>query len=294
VPQGGLLIVEGIMASRHARGGRCVLTAMGLGAVLAAAPLARAQTTGPHAPVHGLDLGGSAQSLAIRLAFDGPLTVRLQSARIVNGRTHGRSGEPPMLRIRVRDAGGGVIEEANAWHPLLALRWTGERDQRVWLSRGVGRFLVPYTPNRPPARVELSDLQRQRDLIAVDLADLAVGVGAPVPPTAIVGKPFPLTLPASLTNRGPALSTIASLVTTATAASGAQVSPASIASPAGQLAVHTTRRVAPAFTVTCTKPGTASLTFEARAVPSSPASADLDPANDVVTRVVAVACAASP
>ena len=118
-----------------------------------------AQTTGPHALVHRLDLGGSGQSLIVRLSFDGPLSVTLESARLVSGRAHGRSGEPPLLRIRLRNAAGIVMDQFNAWHPLWAFEWDGERDRKRLLPKARGRFVLPYTPNAPPARIEFTDVR---------------------------------------------------------------------------------------------------------------------------------------
>jgi hypothetical protein len=262
-----------------------------LAVVLRDAPLLDAQqTTGPHWPVHTLDLGQDQQSIVLRLQFDGPQTVTLQSARVVTGRAFGRKAEPPLLHLVLRDASGVILDQFNAWHPLWAFRFDGPTERRVLRSSASGQFVMPFSPNL--ARIEVSDVRLAQELIAIELADLAVNSIVPigVPTDVIVGQQFNVTLQSTVTNHGPATPMDLRLTTTATPSAGIQVVPLVDTEDALALEQGELRTLTQTFTMTCNQPGAHAVSFAAVATPLSASNADLNPANNQAVTQVTVDC----
>ena len=135
------------------------------------------------------------------------------------------SGEPPRENSAEECCRDSVMDQFNAWHPLWAFEWDGERDRKRLLPKAAGRFVLPYTPNAPPARIEFTDVQRQRDLIAIELADLAVSVGlTPLLPGIVLGKSVLVMLPVGVTSHGPVALASARLTSTPKVPQGLAVS----------------------------------------------------------------------
>lgn len=271
---------------------RALLTFVVLSAaVLSQAPLGRAQqTTGPHWPVHTLDLGQDQQSIVLRLQFNGPQDVSLESARVVTGRAFGRRAEPPLLRLRLRDADGTILDQFNAWHPLWAFRFDGPTERRILRTSASGQFVMPFSPLL--AQIDVSDVRLGVDLISVRLADLAVNSIVPVgvPPDVVIGQTFAVTLQSVVTNYGPATPLDLRLTTTATPTAGIQVVPLADDEDALALQAGELRTLAQTFAVTCHQPGAHTVSFAAVARPLNASDADLNPANNQATTQLTVDC----
>jgi hypothetical protein len=242
--------------------------------------------------VHGLDLGLDQQSLVLRLFFDGPTNVSLESARVVAGRTFGRRADPPLLRLQLSNAQAVVLEQFNAWHPLWTFSFDGPSgvERRVIRPSGSAQFVMPFRPDL--ARIAVDDVRLAVNLITVRLADLAVeridAVG--VPPDVVIGDTFNVTVESVVSNQGPATPMDLRLTTSATASAGIEVVP--VASNEDALALHDSeqRTLTQTFAVTCRQPGAHGVSFAAAAAPLSASDADLHPANNQAATEISVDC----
>ena len=275
------------MTLHHRSSLAALLVVLGLSFV----PFAEAQqTTGPHWPVHALDLGQDQQSLVLRLFFEGAQNVTLESARVVTGRAFGRRAEPPLLHLTLRDANGAILEEFNAWHPLWAFRFDGANEHRVLRPSASAQFVMPYSPAL--ARVDVRDVRLDANLITVQFADLAVNSIAAinVPPDVVIGQTFNVTLQSQVTNHGPAAPIDLRLTTTATPSAGIEVVPVADDENALVLADEELRTLTQTFAVTCHQPGAHTVSFAAVAAPLSASNADLDLTNNEAATEVTVDC----
>src|SRR5574342_331376 len=89
-----------------------LLAASGLTSEAWSQPSVPPRTRGPHAPPPVLDLGLGDASLVPKLEFHGD-AVTLRSSAVVPGVPRGRRGNPPLLRFKLRDQGGSLLEEFN-------------------------------------------------------------------------------------------------------------------------------------------------------------------------------------
>jgi hypothetical protein len=127
---------------------------------------------GPNDPFPVLDLGSTTKIVVVRLQFSSRQDVALSSSKVVMGLPHTYLGDPALLRIRLSDRTGMLMQEFNAWHPLWAREWAGNRDRRILLPRAEGRFVIPFSPTLK--MMQVIDGASGQTLTTIDLASTTV------------------------------------------------------------------------------------------------------------------------
>jgi hypothetical protein len=244
----------------------CLETGEPLPTVHQTAALVTPRTRGPHDAIPVVDLGLSQEALILMLDFESRDLVKFKSAAVGPGRARGHLAEPPLLRFRIKDTTGALLDEFNAWHPLWVFHWQGSlgsrRESKFHRPQAPGRFVLPFYPTL--TQVELYDVPRNQLVFSGSMADLGIlSLETITPPTEIIaGTPVNITVEASVENAGPAGPIDVLLTTTAVGDTGGSVTPAEQASesalPAGQQ-----RTIRQTFTVQCNSAGTHTFTFSA-------------------------------
>jgi hypothetical protein len=273
-----------------------VLAALVSGAVVAAAlPGLTVDETDPSSlPIPVVEFDDPEKAVVVRVRFDDRTHTTVQSTEMVLSRAHGRTGEPPLLRVRLSDENGAVIEQFNAWHPLWKFAEDpGGEESRIILPSAEGRFVVPFSPGLN--RMALTDVALDQQVADVDLApairefcdqtptdpdcdvyDLeVVSVAAVDPPTEVlIGQPAAVTVRTVVANRGPDEPTDAVLTLTAEPSPGITVTPADSTRLVEDVAIGAEPQNDEPYTVTCSEPGVHTVTFRSdAALPPLPAAA---------------------
>lgn len=249
------------------------------------------------------------KSVVVRMNFSSRTAATVERAAVSVQRAHTHFGDPPILRLRLDDAGGTELATMNAWSPLWV--FTNNGKERLELQdSGSGAFVVPFSPNL--ASMTITDVGLGQEVATVDLeppirdfcranpgdpdcleADLAVtGVAARAPLFAVLGQPVTVTVDTTVSNLGPDGPVDAEVTRSVTAAGGLTVTPAApVMSVESGLAVNTPRVLGQNYSVTCTEPGTHFLTFASSVAPRRATVIDGTAANDAATATVPVDCA---
>jgi hypothetical protein len=250
-----------------------------------------------------------AKSVVIRTTFDSRSSVSFQSASISIQRAHTRVGDPPILRLTLKDPTGAIIRQMNAWSPLWQFYNDGH-DHRVLLPSASGTFVVPFASDL--ASVTIHDIGLNLDVLTADVtapirdfcstnpsdpdcreADLGVTTVAPVGPLfAVTGRAATLTVGSTVSNSGPDGPVDAVVTRTVAGNAGVTVAPSVPETVNVQsLAMGDGRQLSKTYTVTCTQPGTHTLTMTTSIAPKLASVVDANGANDSKTVTHVVDCA---
>jgi hypothetical protein len=121
-------------------------------------------------PVPEFDFPSQAtsKSMTVRLDFNGREQVSVDSDEVVYGQSYARLGDPPLLRVKLIDDDGHIVEEYNAWHPLWESVWNDDgTESRIIRPTSTGTFVFPFSPKLKT--MEVIDIALQKTVIIVDL-----------------------------------------------------------------------------------------------------------------------------
>lgn len=127
------------------------------------------------ASIPQLDFNDTAKSIAVRLKFVSQGEVSVESIRVSQERAHTNVGNPPLLRVRLLNNTGNLINEFNAWNPLWAFEWEytgGEfptaHEKRIFLQNATASIIFPF--DKRLASMEVSDIALNKEIVSVNLA----------------------------------------------------------------------------------------------------------------------------
>jgi len=139
-------------------------------AILNLAPVS-AQSGPTTDPIPPLDFGEDARSIVVRLDFNADGSVTESSVEVVIGYSYGRVGDPPLLKARLFDDDGDVVDDYNAWDP----HWVhvhGDDHGLEILDNATGQFAFPFAADLQT--FQLRDGATGDILAAVDLGPAIV------------------------------------------------------------------------------------------------------------------------
>ncbi|WP_433222891.1 hypothetical protein ACQP00_24695 [Dactylosporangium sp. CS-047395] len=266
------------------------------------------------APQPQYDFDDPAKAFAVELDF-GASAATLVRATVVGERSYSHLGDPPLLRLFLTDEGGASAGSFNAWDPRWYFEQTPTGAERMVRRDGPGTLFLPFDADTAALRVH--DLRAGTDLATVDLrpavhefclanpadgecvqADLAVtSATAAGDPLGVLGKPVTLHAAAGVANLGPAGPVDAVVTQTVAASPGLTVTPASRTFASKDLKVSKDPKSPNIVTyggdyaVTCTSPGTRTVTVTTSVAPVKAKVADVKPGNDGKPVTFTIDCA---
>ncbi|SNT64590.1 hypothetical protein SAMN05421812_117119 [Asanoa hainanensis] len=249
-----------------------------------------------------------AKALVARVRFDSRTQAHVLSTTVSTARARGHSGEPPILRLRLTDVDGAELDRINAWSPLWRLDG-GPGGSKGVRPSGTGNFIVPFSPSL--ATMTVTDVGLNQQVATVDLAapirlfcrdnpadpdcresDLSVTAVEPSAPLfGVLGQPITVTVASTVANGGPDGPSDARVRREVSAGAGLTIADAAPVTTDVPVAVGTPQRLTRTYTVTCTQPGSATLTATTRVAPKLPTVVDAAPGNDVRSATLPVTCA---
>ncbi len=261
------------------------------------------------APVPEIEPEADEKSLVATVAFDDRTVATPVAAEARYGAAHSHIGDPPLLKLRIEDADGAVLDELNAWHPLWAFTEASDgSEQRIILDAAEGTFIVPF--DRDAATMTIVDVPLSQEVAEIDLtdairdfctdnptdpscrvADLAVTrvEATSVPDLALVGETGDISVETDVTNLGPSTPVDATVTYAVTADPGVTVTPTTGTSE-HTLDLDEEETDSRDYSVTCDEPGLHDITFTSTIAPSHPADVDPDDSNDEGSETVTVDC----
>ncbi|WP_433064573.1 hypothetical protein [Dactylosporangium sp. CS-033363] len=266
------------------------------------------------APQPKFDFDDPAKAFVVELDF-GSSSATLKRASVVHERSYSHLGDPPLLRLFLTDDAGASAGSFNAWDPRWYFEQTPTGAERMVRRDGPGMLFLPFDADTAAVRVH--DLRAGIDLATVDLrpavhefclanpadgecvqADLAVtSATASGDPLGVVGKPVTLHAAAGVANLGPAGPVDAVVTQTVAASPGLTVTPASRTFAGKDLKPSTDPKSPNVvtyggdYTVTCTAPGTRTVTVTTSVAPVKAKVADVKPGNDGKPVTFTIDCA---
>lgn len=285
---------------------------LGLTAVTSGVLTASADPTDTNpatAPVPVIPSETAAKALIAIVQFDDRTSATPVATEVRFGGAHSHLGDPPLLRLRLLDENGALLDEYNAWHPLWAfVEGSDGSERRIILDEAEGTFIVPF--DRDAASMTITDIPLAEEVTEVDLtgairdfcednptdpscrvADLAVTrvEATSVPALSLVGETGQVIVETDVTNLGPTAPMDATVSYPVTASAGITVSPAT-GTTAHTLALNEVETTSRTYDVTCTAPGLHVITFASSITPSHPADVDLVATNNQSADTVTIDC----
>ena len=278
-------------------------------AALSAPGAPSALPTDPTAvPLPRLDAADPAKAVVARVAFDSRTGARLEGTTVSLERAHTHLGDPPILRLTLRDVDAQVVEQLNAWSPLWVFTNGGQERLEIRPS-GTGSFIVPFSPAL--STMTIADVALARDVLTVDVkpairdfcranpadpdcleADLAVGaLTSSAPLFAVLGKPSSVSVTTTFVNLGPDGPVDAVVSRSVTAGPGLTVTPTAAITGETSLSVGAATELTQSYTVTCVGAGQQYLDVTATVAAERATVIDPFPANNTRTERVLVDCA---
>lgn len=265
------------------------------------------ETNPATAPIPGYDYDDPSRSFVVEADF-GTNGAAVTDVSVGMGRSRSHLGDPSLLELRLRDAGGTVFERIDSWDP----RWVFEETaggERMEIRPGPGLLITPFDADAESMVVY--DVRAGEPLTTVDLApaireycldhpedaqcvesDLAVtATEATGPDFSVVGATTQVEVAATVANLGPDGPVDATVDETVTAPTGLTVTPTSSSWDADGLAIGTPQSHATSYQVTCVQPGLHTVTFETSIEPDLAKVADPVAANNQRTTELGIDCA---
>ncbi|MFI6495584.1 hypothetical protein [Streptomyces sp. NPDC050564] len=259
-------------------------------------------------PLPVLDDDDPAKAVVARVTFNSRTQATVDRTSVSLQRAHTHIGDPPILKLSLRDVDGQVIDRMNAWSPLWAYSH-GDRERMDIKQSGSGSFIVPFSPAL--STMTITDTALNKDVVTVDVkpairtfcvshpsdpdcleSDLSVDAVEPRAPLfAVLGKPVTVTVASTVANAGPDGPTDAQVERTVAAGTGVTVAPSAPETTEVALAVGTPRRLEKTYTVTCTQPGARTLDFTSAVAPKRASVIDPQEANNRRTTRLTLDCA---
>ena len=293
------------------------ITTAACAGVVAGALTAVADTSEPAPDPAGIPLPAfddaatdPAKAVVLDVDFASRTSASVGQTAVSIQRAHTHVGDPPILRLVLKDPDGATLEQMNAWSPLWNFYTDGGHEHVSILSSGSASFIVPFRPDL--AAVTIHDIALNQDILTTDVtgtihnfcaanpadpdcleADLEVASITPFPPDVpVVGTAVPLTVTNSVSNAGPDGPVDAVVTTAATAGPGVTITPTSPPSvDVEQLEVGVPRQVDRSYSLLCTQPGMHTIDFTTSIAPKIAAVVDPNASNDTKTVTVSVDCA---
>ena len=260
-------------------------------------------------PLPALDDNDPAKAVVARVDFASRTSATLDQALVSLQRAHTHLGDPPILRLRLNDPDGNLIEQMNAWSPLWVFT-RGARERLEIQSSGSGSFIVPFSPAL--SSLTIRDIALARDVITVDLepaihnfcvanpndpdcleADLSVDSITPTAPLfAVIGKGVTVSVASVVSNKGPDGPVDAEVTTSLSAGAGLTVTPsASETTTEVGMANGATRTITKTYSVTCNAAGALTIDFTTAIKPKRATVVDATGTNNTLTKRLMVDCA---
>jgi hypothetical protein len=259
-------------------------------------------------PLPVLDDDDPAKAVVARVTFNSRTQATVDRTSVSLQRAHTHIGDPPILKLSLRDVDGQVIDRMNAWSPLWAYSH-GDRERMDIKQSGSGSFIVPFSPAL--STMTITDTALNKDVVTVDVkpairtfcvshpsdldcleSDLSVDTVEPRAPIfAVLDKPVTVTVASTVANAGPDGPTDARVERTVAAGTGVTVAPSAPETTEVALAVGTPRRLEKTYTVTCTQPGARTLDFTSAVAPKRASVIDPQEANNRRTTRLTLDCA---
>ncbi len=255
------------------------------------------------------DYADPAKSFVVDLQF-GASSAGVLGATVGPDRSRSHIGDPPLLRLVLRDEDGNQLDAMDSWDP----RWVFDQDaggaEHLVVDNTVkDALVVPFDGDAGSMLVR--DQVAGVNLVEVDLtgavhdfcvahptddecveADLAVPGSAATGTTfSVVGATLPVSVSAVVANLGPDGPVDADVTQTATAGAGVSVTPAGATYDVDALAVGAPRTVQRSYDVTCLTPGVHSVTFGTSVVPEKAKVVDAVAGNNSAAATYTVDCA---
>jgi hypothetical protein len=297
------------------RGGWFLLPIVTGGVMLAQVPSAQSANTGDPTlepiPDFTQEAADETKSVAVAVHFDDRFTAAVNGASVVDERPRSHLGDPPLLKVEVRDLDGNVLETMNHGHPLWRFAEDANGDEyREILDSADETILATF--DRDMAEVRVSDGMSDTLLATADLtaattewciahpsdedckeADLATtSVSAPdAPPLVLVGGSAPFTVRTEITNLGPDGPVDATITTNASVPAGVTLTPSSATAAVESLAVAGTATRDSSWTVACQEPGVHDIDFTSTVSTVHPADVDLNASNNSRSATISIDCA---
>jgi hypothetical protein len=260
-------------------------------------------------PLPALDDNDPAKAVVARVDFASRTSASLDQAFVSVQRAHTHLGDPPILRLRLNDPDGNLIEQMNAWSPLWVFT-RGARERLEIQSSGSGSFIVPFSPAL--SSLTIRDIGLARDIVTVDVepaihdfcvanpndpdcleADLAVDSITPTAPLfAVMGKAVTVSVANVVANKGPDGPVDAEVTTSLVAAANLTVTPStSETTTEAAVASGTTRTITKTYSVTCNAAGAHTVDFTTAIAPKRATVVDPTAGNNTLTKRVTLDCA---
>ena len=248
-----------------------------------------------------------AKAVVIKANFASRTAASVSGAAVSIQRAHTHIGDPPILRLTLKDGDGATISQMNAWSPLWNFYTDGGREHMSLLPSAEGTFVVPFSPEL--ATVTVRDIALAQDVVTADVtgpihdfcsanpsdpdcreADLGVDSVSPTGPLfAVLGKPVTVTVGTVVSNGGPDGPVDAVVTREATGDAGLTITPAGPhTTDVAALAVGEARPLSEGYEVTCTLPGAHTLTLTSSIAPQLATVVDANGTNDSKTATFVV------
>ena len=260
-------------------------------------------------PLPALDDNDPAKAVVARVDFASRTNATLDHAFVSLERAHSHLGDPPILRLRLNDPDGNLIEQMNAWSPLWVFT-QGTRERLEIQSSGSGSFIVPFSSAL--SSITIRDIGLARDIITVDVepaihdfcvanpsdpdcleADLSVDSITPTAPLfAVMGKAVTVSVASVVSNKGPDGPVDAEITTSLSADASLTVTPStSETTTEAGVASGSTRTLTKTYTVTCNGAGARTIDFTTAIKPKRATVVDPTASNNSLTKRLTVDCA---
>jgi len=254
------------------------------------------------------DYNDASKSFVVDLDF-GATSASTVGASVVTQRPYSHLGDPPLLRISLKNSKGSELTAFNAWDPRWTFEETSSHGEHMIMRPGRGSVVTGFVGDA--ASMLVHDQQAGTDLATVDLrpavrafcvahpddaecveADLAVtSMQASAPPLGLVGKAVAVTVDATVANLGPDGPIDADVTQTVNASSGTTVTPTSSTNDVDGLAVGSPASVHNSYSVSCDTPGHKTVTFTTSVAPEAGNVVDAVATNNSKSATVSIDCA---
>ena len=263
----------------------------------------------PSDPLPEFDAGGDEKHFFASATFVGRETATLDSVGVEFGIARGRIGNPPLLRVRVLDAQGAVLQAFDEWHPLWEFHWNGDAESLLVKSNGRGEFVFPFDPDA--AVLEMNDVALAQEVLRGDLtgavsefcashpedpdcevADLRVSDVRVVEAPALIlfGQSASMSVRTVVENAGPDGPIATRVIRSVSVGAGLSMTPNDDVEDELSLALAASAELDRSYTLECLTPGVHALTFTGHVEAVRAATVDPDPSNDDKSLEVAVDC----
>ncbi len=120
------------------------------------------------APIPTIQHSTMAQSIVVRVLFNGPSDVQFMEGSISDAPPPAHAGGPPLIQLREMDAGGELIDQFDEWNP----RWWDVHEDEETHHVAVqdvaeGRFVFKFDPQ--VATLGISDVQAGLELTTLNI-----------------------------------------------------------------------------------------------------------------------------